>query len=157
MKWTTLNFGKHMGRTLPQVVLSDPNWVFWAISKGVFNDRLGFEADALERRATNIRIPKRHSKKWEVEYRWDRDGRFLGFDFVESKSGFHHALFSRLPHLDLTYVRRGNIHDIRDCRRLINDFRRLYFEGLNLTKERCEWFFGSQKHFTKAGWGSVFS
>jgi hypothetical protein len=157
MKWTTLSFGKHVGRTLPQVVLSDPNWLFGAISKGVFNDRLECEAAALEQRATNIKIPKRNSKKWEVEYRWDRGGRFLGFDFVEAKSGFHHPLSSRLPHLDLAYVRRGNIHDIRDCRRLINDFRRLYFEGRNLTKERCEWFFGSEKHFTKAGWGSVFS
>jgi hypothetical protein len=149
--WTTLNFGKHAGRTLPLVVLSDPNWFFWAVSKGVFNGRLGFEADALERRATNIRIPKRHPKKWEIEYRWDRDGRFLGFDFVEAKSSFHHPLSSRLPHLDLAYVRRGNIHDIRDCRRLINDFRRLYFEGRYLTKERCERFFGSQKRFIKTG------
>jgi hypothetical protein len=157
MKWTTLKFGKHVGRTLPQVVLSDPNWFFWAISKGIFNDRLGYEAEALERRAGNIRIPKRHSKKWEVEYRWDRDGRFLRFDFVKAKSGFQHPLFSRLPHLDLAYVRRGGIHDIRDCRRLIRDFRRLYFEGRNLAKKRCEWFFGGEKHFTKAGWGSVFS
>src|ERR1019366_702778 len=85
--WTTLNFGKHAGQTLPQVVLSDPNWFFWVVSKRVFDGRPEFEAeaDALESRARNIRIPKRHPKEWAVEYRWDRDDRFLGFHFVEAK------------------------------------------------------------------------
>ena len=155
--WTTLNFGKHKGITLPHVILSDPNWFFWAISKGVFNDRLGFEAEALERRATNIKIPKRHPENWAVEYRRDRDGRFLGCDFVSTESGFRHPLSNYLPHLDLSHIRRGNIHDIRDSRRLIQEFRRLYFEGRNLTKQRCEWFFENERHFTKSGWGPVFS
>ncbi len=145
--WTTVNFGKHAGRTLPQVVLRDPNWFFWAVGKGVLYGRLEFEANALERRATNIKIPKRHPEKWEVEYRWDRDYRFL--------RAFHAPLASYLPYLDLSYVRRGDIHDIRDCRRLIHDFRRLYFKGRNLTKRRCECFFQDKKHFTKAGWGSM--
>jgi hypothetical protein len=88
--WTRLNFGKHSGRTLPQVVLSDPNWFFWAVSNGVFDGRLKFEAEAnvLEGRARNIRIPKRHPKEWAVEYRWDRDGRFLGFRLCESRGLF---------------------------------------------------------------------
>ena len=112
MKWETLNFGKHRGRTLPQVVLSDPNWFFWAVSKGVFDGRLEFEAnaEALEQRARNIKIRKRRPKKWEVEYRWDRDGRFLGIGIVEADSHVH-PLFSRLPHLDLACVRRGHIHE----------------------------------------------
>jgi hypothetical protein len=155
--WSTLHFGKHAGRTLPQVVLSDPNWFFWAVGKGVFNDRLGFEAEALERRATNIRIPKRHPENWAVEYRRDQGGRFLGCDFVKAKGSFYRPLSSRLPCLDLSHVRQGTIHDIRDCRRLIQDFRRLYFDGDNLTKRRCEWFFENKKHFTKSGWGPVFS
>src|ERR1700676_5375682 len=139
--WTTLNFGKHAGRTLPQVVLSDPNWFFWAVGKGVFSGRLADEAAILAQRATHIRIPKRNPKDWEVEYRRDRDGRVLGFGFVEDQSPFYGPCVSRLQYLDLACIRRGNIHDIRDCRRLIRDFRRLYFDGLNLTKKRCEAFF----------------
>ena len=156
--WTTLNFGKHAGQTLPQVVLSDPNWFFWVVSKRVFDGRPEFEAeaDALESRARNIRIPKRHPKEWAVEYRWDRDDRFLGFHFVEAKGSFEAPLSSRLPHLDLAYVRRGYIHDIRDCRQLIRDFRFLYFEGLNLTKGRCEQFFDNERNFTKSGRESMF-
>src|ERR1700686_336432 len=101
--WTPLNFGKHAGRTLPQVVLSDPNWFFWAVSKDIFVGKLGSEAKALDLRARNIGIPKPNAKKWEVEYRWDREHRFLGCDFVRGES-FRHPLFSRLPHFDLAYV-----------------------------------------------------
>jgi hypothetical protein len=156
MIWSKLNFGKHAGRTLPQVVLSDPNWFFWAHRKRIFCDRLAIEAKILAARATHIRIPKPHRKSWQVEYRRDRDDRFLGFDFVKAKSPFH-PLFNRLPHLDLAYIRRGSVHDIRDCRQLIRDFRYLYFEGLNLTKRRCEEFFENELNFTKLGRGSMLS
>jgi hypothetical protein len=146
--WTKLNFGRHSGKTLPQVVLSDPNWFFWA--KNILYGQLANEAEVLERRARNIRIPKPNPKKWAVEYRRDRDDRFLGIGIVKADSHVH-RLFDRLPHLDLAYVRRGNVHDTRDCRRVIRDFRRLYFDGLNLTKQRCEQFFEDEDNFTKAG------
>jgi hypothetical protein len=151
MIWTRLNFGKHIGKTLPQVVLSDPNWFFWAVGTDIFTGKLRRESTALDRCARSIRIPKRNPRNWEVEYRWDREQRFLGFDFVKVERGFHHLLFSYLPHLDLAYVRQGNIHDIRDCRLLIDDFRRLYFGGLNLTKQRCGEFFENEENFTGAG------
>jgi hypothetical protein len=155
MIWTTVNFGKHKGRNLPQIVLSDPNWFFWAVD--ILYGQLASEAKILERRARNIRIPKPNPKKWEVEYRRDRDDRFLGCGIVEVNSHKHSALFERLPHLDLAYVRRGNVHDTRDCRVLIRDFRRLYFAGLNLTKQRCEQFFENPDNFTKSGRGSMLS
>jgi hypothetical protein len=147
--WTKLHFGKHAGRTLPQVILSDPNWFFWAVSKDVLVGQLGIEAEALERRARNIRIPKPKPKEWEIEYRFDHDLRFLGFGFVKANCIFHAAYSSYLPHLDLAYVRRGHIHDIRDCRQLISDVRRLYFQGLNLTKKRCESFFDDERNSPK--------
>jgi hypothetical protein len=155
MKWTTLNFGKHVGRTLPQVVLSDPNWFFWAAR--ILYGQLGTEAEALHRQARNIKIPRPNSKKWEIEYRRDRDDRFLGFEIVKADSHVHSPLFERLPHLDLGYVRRGNVHDTRDCRRVIRDFRRLYFDELNLTKQRCEEFFENEDNFTKAGRWTMFN
>jgi hypothetical protein len=148
MVWTTLNFGKHAGKTLPQVVLSDANWFFWAAD--ILYGQLATEAELLERQARNIRIPKPNSKKWAVEYRWDRDDRFLGIGIVKADSHVH-RLFDRLPHLDLAYIRRGNVHDQRDGRKLIRDFRNVYFGGLNLTKRRCEEFFEDPDNFTKSG------
>ena len=33
MIWTTLNFSRHVGKTLPQILFSDPDWFFWAMDK----------------------------------------------------------------------------------------------------------------------------
>jgi hypothetical protein len=44
------------------------------------------EAKILAERATHIKIPQTAPERWQVEYRWDREGRFLGFDFVKAKS-----------------------------------------------------------------------
>jgi hypothetical protein len=150
MTWTTVNFGKYAGKTLPQIVLTDPNWCFWAAD--ILYGPLATEAVTLKRRARGIRIPRRNPRRWAVEYRRDRDDRFLGCGIVEVNSHQHSALFERLPHLDLAYVRRGNVHDTRDCRALIRDFRRFYFDGLNLTKQRCESFFDDEDNFTRSGW-----
>ena len=149
MSWTTVNFGKYTGKSLPQIVLSDPNYFFWLAEK--LYGPLATEAEVLVRRARNIKIPKPNSRKWAVEHRRDRDGRFLGIDIVKVDSHAH-SLSERLPQLDLAFVRRGNVHDTRDCRRVIHDFRRLYFDGLNLTKRRCEEFFEDEDNFTKSGW-----
>jgi hypothetical protein len=154
MIWTTVKFGKHIRKNLPQIILSDPNWFFWAAK--IFYGPLATEAEVLERRARNIKIRKSDPKKWEIEYRRDRDDRFLGIEIVKADSHVHSPLFERLPHLDLGFVRRGNVHDTRDCRRVIRDFRRLYFDGLNLTKKRCEEFFEDANNFTKAGRGTMF-
>jgi hypothetical protein len=147
--WTTLTFGKHAGRTLPQVVLSDPNWFFWAVGKGIFEGgRFADEAAVLAYRATHIKIPKPNPKNWEVEYRREPEGRFLGFGFVDANSPPYGGVI-RLPCLDLSSVRRGNIHDKRDCRRMIQNVRTFYFGGLNLTRKRCEAFFDRKRNFVK--------
>lgn len=144
MIWTVVKFGKHAGKTLPQIILSDPKWFFWAAN--ILYGPLATEAELLVRRARNIKIPKPSPTRWVVEFRRDRDGRFLGIDIVKADSHAH-SLFERLPYLDLAFVRRGNVHDTRDCRRVIFDFRRLYFGGLNLTKRRCEALFEDESNF----------
>ena len=57
--WSVLNFGRYRGKTLPQVLLRDPDYFFWAAEDGAL-DRDGFADDAclLDYRARNIKIPK---------------------------------------------------------------------------------------------------
>ena len=38
MEWTKLNFGKYIGKTLPQILLSDPDWFFDACETRVFEN-----------------------------------------------------------------------------------------------------------------------
>jgi hypothetical protein len=57
MAWSTLAFGKHKGKTLPQIVFTDPDWFFWAIEENVFKGPLRREAERIDARARAIRIP----------------------------------------------------------------------------------------------------
>ncbi len=82
-----LTFGKHEGRTLPEVLLHDPGWFFWAAENGVFLTRpqLAIEAATLEFKARNIKIPKPDPDNWCVEYLPDLHGNFVDFRIVEKE------------------------------------------------------------------------
>jgi hypothetical protein len=149
MRWTPLNFGTHKGKSLPQVIISDPDWFFWAVASGVFTGTLVAEAEDLVEKATAIKIPKRHSKRWRVEYRYEDRGSFLGFEFVRRNSHCGHHV-TRLPYLDLSCVRRGKAYDKKGCRNLLGDFRRYCLGKKSATKRRCEKFFSNSKNFVRS-------
>jgi hypothetical protein len=149
MRWTTLNFGKHRRKSLPQIVIFDADWFFWAVARGAFEGRLAAEAEDLVDKATAIKIPKSNPKRWRVEYRYEDTGKFLGFEFVKAKSHCgHHA--TRQPHLDLSCVRRGKAYDKKGCRNLLRDFRRYCLGKKSATKRRCEKFFSNSKNFVRS-------
>lgn len=150
MRWTTLNFGKHVGKSLPQIILSDADWFFWAYGRDVFKGRLSIEAEDLASKATRIKIPKSDPENWQVEYRHEDDGRFIEIAIVEAEEPSFRSYrgVRRLPYLDLAFIRRSRIYDKQGCRNLLDDFRRLYFgEGKRLTKDRCEAFFNKRRNF----------
>jgi hypothetical protein len=145
MTWTAISFGKHRGRTLPQIILDDPDWFFW-ILPGLYG-RLKIEADDLARKASKINIPRRNPRKWCVEFRFEHGCRFVGFDIVRADSFVNPNRSIRLPYLDLRLPRSYKAYDKQGYRNLIRDFRRLYFDDRNLTKKRCEVFFDNGDNF----------
>jgi hypothetical protein len=150
MRWATLNFGKHASKTLPEIILSDADWFFWACDKGVFKGRLANEAAELVQKARAIKIPKRRPENWQVEYSYDDTGAFCGFRFVGADIPWPCGRRSirRSPYLDLLCVRRGKPYDKRGCRNLLRDFRYHYFgDNKRLTKRRCEQFFSNKRNF----------
>jgi len=80
MIWTTVPFGKHQGKTLPQIVIDDPDWFFWILPE-VYGP-LKFEADE----ACKIKIPRKNPRKWCVEFRFEHGGQFRGFDIVRAEA-----------------------------------------------------------------------
>jgi hypothetical protein len=148
MRWTTLNFGKHAGKTLPEIILSDADWFFWALKKDVFKGRLTIEAEELVQRARAIKIRKRRPERWQVEYSYDNTGGFSGFRFVKVDIPWRCGTRSmRLPYLGLLWVRR-KAYDKRGCRNLLRDFRHYYFgDNTRLTKQRCQEFFSNKRNF----------
>jgi hypothetical protein len=130
---------------LPEIILTDPDWFFWAVPK--LYGRLGEEARNLAQKARTIKIPKPYGKKLQVEYRYDCDQGFCGFAFVRADSA-HSRWTTRLPHLDLALPLRRKAYDTRAGRIMIAAFRRLYFgKHKRLTKKRCEEFFSNDANF----------
>ena len=153
MSWTTLAFGKHSGRTLPEIILADADWFFWALNNDVFKGRLAAEAADLNRKARAIKIPKRRPGRWQVEYTFEDNGRFVGLQFVKAdRPSYCTSPFIRFaPHLDFACVRRGRPNNKKSCRNLLRDFRRCYFgERRRLTKQRVEAFFSDTSNFVGA-------
>jgi hypothetical protein len=151
MRWATLTFGKHAGKTLPEIILSDADWFFWALNTGVLKGRFASEAAKVEQRARAIKIPKRNPKRWQVEYSYEDTGGFCGFQFVKADMPWPYGSRSirRVPYLDLSCVRR-KAYDKRGCRNLLRDFRYHYFgDNTRLTKRRCEQFFSNKDNFLK--------
>jgi hypothetical protein len=145
MSWTVVPFGKYKGKTLPEIIVLDPDWFFWMLPN--FYGKLAKEAEDLARKARAIKIPKGKGKKLQVEYQYDIDGRFYGFEFVEARS-WQYRWSLRLPHVDLAWPLRGKKYNKRAGRITIRDFRQLFFgEDKRLTKKRCERFFSNDKNF----------
>jgi hypothetical protein len=145
MYWSTVPFGKYAGNTLPEIIIRDPDWFFWAVPK--LYGRLGEEAKDLARKARGIKIPKPRPGKWTVEYRYDCDQRFCGFAFVKADRAQSRGT-TRLRHLDLALPLRPKTYDKRAGRIMIAEFRRLYFgERKRMTKQRCEKFFSDDANF----------
>jgi hypothetical protein len=125
-----VRFGRYSGRTLPEIIVLDLDWFFWMLPK--FYGKLGTEARDLARKARAIKIPKRHRREFEVEYRYEFDKgselgrRFCGFTFVKA-TACHSRWTTRLPYLDLSWPLRGKKYNKRASRILIRDFRINYF------------------------------
>ena len=47
--WSLLNFGKHKGKTLPEIIACDPHWFAWACEQEIFRDALKKEAKMLQK------------------------------------------------------------------------------------------------------------
>ena len=123
--YSILNFGKHKGKSLPEVLLHDPDWFFWAIENHVLEKkpRLAREARDLNFKARNIKIPKPDSEHWRVNYLFDHRDKFCGFNLVRVSS----AAEAHPNRLDLSVVHRQKQYDKLGNRLLLRDFKNYYF------------------------------
>jgi len=146
--WTPLRFGKYEGNTLPCIILKDPDWFYWAFGKKLFRGRLDEEAAEIGRKSCSIKIPKSDPQNWRIEYQFTYDDKFAGFSIIDEKSAVHPSENSKIStHLDLSLPRRMKKYDKFGNELMLGDFRDYYFDGANLTKDRCERFFLDDRNF----------
>jgi hypothetical protein len=150
--WSPINFGKfyELGKTLPQIVLSDPDWFFHMHEQDAFLGSLRSEAQGVARKATQIRIPGKSPTEFKVQYYLTEDtGKFWYIDVVRVDDPLPlDVRFERRDFLDLSYPRRRQ-YDKRGGRRIIEQLKIYVFGNAcrRFTKAVCERFFNNPKNF----------
>ncbi len=154
MAWTELWFGRHEGETLPQVVFHDPDYFFWAIEDGVFENKwmLKEEAEEIYQKATSIRIPVRGAEELVAEYGiHPRVRGCVGLDLVPKSRPEHQGSTQtvRKPVIDMSFPRRVAHYDKSGYRHFVSSLKFHLFGDSNcpLTKQRCEAFFDDPGNF----------
>lgn len=153
MPWTTLSFGKHEGKSLPQVLFADPDWFFWAVeNKALKSAQLQAEAAQLWHKATHIKVPQSPGQKMMAEHFIHRPtGKYSHFEVVPEDRQPHagasatirqDVLDLRVPRLIAKYDKTGN-------KSFISSLKHHYFgsKSARMTKERCEAFFDNPDNF----------
>ena len=142
MPWSKLTFGKHKGKTLPQVLFTDPDWFFWAMGKGVFEKRSGLvrsEANDIFRKARRIRIPGNESGNLEAEYFiHSPTDKFSHFGIVSATKPQHigSSPTFRSDVIDLSIPRQIAEYDKLGCKQMIRSLKIVLFnnESERMTK-----------------------
>jgi hypothetical protein len=150
MAWTALRFGRHRGKTLPQVVFGDPDWFFWAYEERVLEaPHLANEARLIHRRATSIRVPMVGGQRGVAVFYMDVRGRLAGFEIVAATATLDDGA-RRVDRIDLSLPRRCKEYDKAGGRIVVDEVRERLFGGGRLTRRRCEEFFDNAANFVVA-------
>jgi hypothetical protein len=152
-KWTIVNFGKFAGKkmSLPQIVLTDPDWFWYMADKKAFTGTLAGEAEDIAEKAQKIRIPGKSRKRWKVLNYLTPEGAFSHFDVFDVRADCHtgSARVQITELIDLSLPHRLKPYDKKGGKALIKGLKfELYGRtDIRLTKGRCEDFFADPSNF----------
>jgi hypothetical protein len=143
--WTPLSFGKHGGKTLPQVLFADPDYYFWAHEEDAFSCQdtdIGSEVERIYRRATAIRPPRIEGKSEYIEY-LTQDGTFAGIQLAPA------GTTSGAATLDMSFPRSLKDYDKTGNKILVRDMKAIWFwdASRRMNRRRCEAFFNEVRWF----------
>ena len=156
MPWTVVNFGKFRGKgkTLPQILFTDPDWFFFLIEKEGFANKgaLAAEAADLDQKGRNIRIPNQAGQQLVAEYFiHPPTGKFGGVQVVPVHQSPHQGSSptQRKTVLDMSFPRSISGYDKLGNRTHIRDLKAILFRsgGVRMTKQRAEDFFDDAANF----------
>lgn len=154
MIWSPLSFGKHKGKTLPQVIFSDPDWFFWAYEEDAFVGKGNIEKEAREiyRKAKSIKVPQVRGEKTVVEYIVHQPSKKFGtMQFVPASRPKHvgSSPTFRSDVIDFSVPRQITKFDKLGGKTFVLAFKRIIFGKSKhmMTKKRCEEFFDNEDNF----------
>jgi len=153
-EWIELWFGKYQGKTLPQIMFSDPDWFFWAYDNKIFQgkENLRVEANEIYKKSISIKIPQKGPIKLVAEYGIHPiTNNFCDLEIVPEDRRPHVGSTSvfRKSVIDMSAPRKIQSYDKLGCKIMITAVK-CYVLGnakLKMTKERCEDFFNNNANF----------
>lgn len=153
MPWSTVNFGKHTGKTLPQIVFDDPDWFFWAVEqKTCFKGSLKREAQEIDAKARTIRIPNNLAGSLKAEYVvHPPTSKFSHMQIVPTSQPQHQGSSPtfRKDVIDLSVPREIASYDKRGCKNLLSSVKAVLFgsKPVRMTRALCDGFFDDPANF----------
>lgn len=152
MHWSVVKFGKHCGKTLPEIIFHDPGYFFWAIEAEVFRGALKGESKCIDERARRIRVPSGVAGKHKVGYVYSRfDGRFshLTLGAPDNVLADGDSVTLRRDVIDLSLVFSSKPNFKVDGEVLIASLKSIVFgdASYRMTRQRCEGFFSRDENF----------
>lgn len=144
--WSLVYIGKYRDAniTLPQLLIKDPSYFFWAVRENIFSGAAGAQAKILEQRARSILLPEAYSQTHAVQYVYTRDDKLAAANMIPVDQGEHFGSSKevRKPFLDL-----GVPSDKMGAKFLVKRLKYHWFDGKSLTKARVEGFFSNPANF----------
>jgi hypothetical protein len=156
MQWKALKFGKHSGKTIPQILFTDPAYFYWAMENDVFYGRLKVQADLADLRSRMIVLKGRKRGSYDIEWVYDPDGAFCYIQVIDPHRPWHvgSSQRQRTKYVDLNLLRRESAYnprrrDRRGYKRLLRCLREILFEdeGVRFSRKRCDDFFSDRSNF----------
>ena len=154
LSWSTVFFGKHKGKTIPQIVFADPDWFFWAIEAEAFRNKgnLSAEAKDVYKKVCHIRIPAKKGETLVAEYFiHPSTGKFGDFRIVSEDHPVHEGSSFMFPTnvIDLGIPRQIGQYDKLGYQIMMACLKYYIFgkTGTRMTKKRCEQFFEDSGNF----------
>jgi hypothetical protein len=152
MRWSKLDFGKHKGKTIPQIMFTDPEWFFWAYDVRAFKGDLLHQAQDIYGKASSIRVPQKGDEKRFVEYIIDAStGKFGTIHIITGDIETYKPLTRSLvlEVIDMRVPRQISEHDKWGYRNLLSAMKAILFgnSSYKMNKRRCEKFFNDDGNF----------
>ena len=156
MQWIELEFGKHSGRSLPQIAFANPGYLLWLQERDVLKTReLRRQLSYVLWRAQHILIPDNVDGNRRVRY-YGKDWtekRTTKVEVVGAEVPSPKSVFSRdVEYFDLLYAVKRDGFDKSGTRLIVAAVKRRVFGDpeVRLTRAWIEDFFNDGSKFEKA-------
>lgn len=155
MPWTVIYWEcDYKGKTLPQVLFTDPDWFFYMIEEKKFENKgpIADEAKTLALKARRIRIPDPRGEDLVAEYGLEPSHRTFAHLELVPRSREAHAgatITERMDVIDLSYPREFKEYDKLGNHLFLLQMKHYLFGRRNylMTRKRCEAFYDDDRNF----------